>query len=258
MRNDSSKLHTLINQDEIDLSHVRKRTRSVPANTVISKPEIEQPPAADTDPMPVNGGGPERRVIKTKHGKKEVNYQTGYGLPPKSGQFQPGQSGNKKGRPKQSRNLRSVMEDIYHRTTEIRRNGKTVKMPLFQVILEQDAMKAASGEAKAIMRVRNDLLKLMGFDDASLQKGSAAETAEGRAVVLTDGQTRLLSHMRRMQYQEMGFSDEDIDDLLKLDFGPAVLPANAEESTPPSTPATEQSGPDTVDDDRLDNDDEII
>lgn len=212
-----------------DLSQVRRRVRPGSVATVAEANAVSGGHAAatlntqDSVTLPEASNAAPTTIIKTKHGRKEVAYETGYGLPPKSGQFKPGQSGNRKGRPKGSVNLRTAMEDLYHRQTEIRRNGKTVKMPLFQVILEQDAMKAASGEAKAIQRVRSDFLKLMGFEEARIAKGKDAgggEPTVSTATGLTDSERHLLRHFKKIEYATLGFAADDIEDLLDLDFGP--------------------------------------
>lgn len=212
----------------IDLSHVRRRVRS---GREVTRPGADRAPdvdvtatsnAANAQTSCERVAAVPTKVIKTKHGRKEVTYETGYGLPPKSGQFKSGQSGNKKGRPKGSINLRTAMEALYLRPMEIRRNGKMVKMPFFQVILEQDAMKAASGEAKAIARVRSDVLKLMGLEEAKIAKARDVGLEEEAAITadLTDSERRMLRHIKKIDYAKLGFAEEDIEDLLDIDFGP--------------------------------------
>jgi hypothetical protein len=227
----------------VDLSHVRRRVRPESVATELAADgatDIETTVAANTRAAQTSTDASkalQKTIIKTKHGRKEVAYETGYGLPPKSGRFKPGQSGNRKGRPKGSVNLRKAMEDLYHRQTEIRRNGKTVKMPLYQVILELDAMKAASGEAKAIQRVRSDILKLMGFEEARIAEGKEVGPQQEAAtpVDLTESERRILRHHKKVEYAALGFAEDDIQDLLDLDFGsPRLILRNGSRRTPSS------------------------
>ena len=59
-----------------------------------------------------------------RSGKDEL-YEVGYGKPPKHTQFKPGQSGNRKGRPRGQRNFRTVVNDALKRKSPSgRANGR--------------------------------------------------------------------------------------------------------------------------------------
>ena len=53
------------------------------------------------------------------------DYEIGYGKPPKKHQFKPGQSGNRKGRPKGTKNTATLLREILDRKIELR-TGRTV------------------------------------------------------------------------------------------------------------------------------------
>ncbi|MGY4185917.1 DUF5681 domain-containing protein [Bradyrhizobium sp. USDA 4459] len=48
----------------------------------------------------------------------------GYRRPPREHQFKPGQSGNKSGRPKGSKNEATIIDQLLNRKIEIRENGR--------------------------------------------------------------------------------------------------------------------------------------
>jgi hypothetical protein len=54
-------------------------------------------------------------------------YEVGYGKPPKSTRFQPGQSGNPRGRPKGTKNLKTDLIEELHETIEIREGNRSAK-----------------------------------------------------------------------------------------------------------------------------------
>lgn len=82
------------------------------------------------------------------------NYEVGYSKPPKRGQFQKGQSGNPKGRPKGRRNKGSVVRQVIDRKVAIRENGKTRKVTVFEALVESMVSKALTGSI-------NDQIKLI-------------------------------------------------------------------------------------------------
>ena len=65
--------------------------------------------------------------MRKKVRKPRARYAVGYGRPPTSSQFQPGQSGNPKGRPKGTRNASSMARDALERTVNIKVKGSLAK-----------------------------------------------------------------------------------------------------------------------------------
>lgn len=78
------------------------------------------------------------------------DYETGYMKPPKSGQFQPGQSGNPKGRPSGSKNTYKLLDDIVNEKVQITKNGRLVRISKKQAMLLQAVNKAVQGDLKAL------------------------------------------------------------------------------------------------------------
>lgn len=77
-------------------------------------------------------------------------YEIGYGKPPKSSQFQSGQSGNKKGRPKGSKNVYTLLNEILSQTIPVREGDKTIKISKKVAMLMQLTNEAIKGNIKAM------------------------------------------------------------------------------------------------------------
>jgi hypothetical protein len=80
----------------------------------------------------------------------DQGYKVGYGRPPLHGQFKPGTSGNKKGRPKGSRNAKSLVEEVANSPVTVRENGKTRKTTKLRAMLEAAAVNAMKGDIRAL------------------------------------------------------------------------------------------------------------
>jgi hypothetical protein len=77
-------------------------------------------------------------------------YSVGYGRPPTSSQFKPGESGNPKGRPKGARNASSMARDALEGTISIKEKGKWRKMSVRKAAYRRLAEKAVAGDVKAL------------------------------------------------------------------------------------------------------------
>lgn len=93
-------------------------------------------------------------------------YEIGYGKPPKSSRFKPGQSGNPRGRPKGAKNKRPglheermkdiILEEAYREIT-VRDGNRNVSVPMAQAVVRAMSVKAAKGDHRS-QRLFTELL----------------------------------------------------------------------------------------------------
>jgi hypothetical protein len=78
------------------------------------------------------------------------DYVVGYRRPPKATQFAAGKSGNPKGRPKGSRSVGAVLNDVLQQKIAVTENGKTRRIPALEVMLRRLANDAMRSDPNAI------------------------------------------------------------------------------------------------------------
>jgi len=80
-------------------------------------------------------------------------YEVGYRKPPKATQFQPGRSGNPRGRPKGLVTLASALEAAVSERVVVTENGRSRSLSKLEVVVKQAVNKAASGDLRAMQFV---------------------------------------------------------------------------------------------------------
>jgi hypothetical protein len=79
-----------------------------------------------------------------------ATYEVGYKRPPRATQFQPGTSGNRRGRPKGPKTVGAVLRDVLRRKVEVTEKGKTRRIGILEVMLRRLANEAMRSDPRAI------------------------------------------------------------------------------------------------------------
>lgn len=116
-------------------------------------------------------------------------YEVGYGKPPLHSRFKKGQSGNVHGRPKNSLNLRTIVEAALRERIVVTENGKRRKISKLEIAVKQLANKAAAGDPRSTRQVL-DLFQILGL--ANIPTSQHSETlSEADQQMLKNLQLRL-------------------------------------------------------------------
>ncbi len=88
------------------------------------------------------------RKPKTK--PNGANYQVGYGRPPVSGQFKPGQSGNPRGRPRAAPDLQDILTRALAMRVPVTENGRRRTITMAEAVIRGVVADAARRDPKAV------------------------------------------------------------------------------------------------------------
>jgi hypothetical protein len=95
----------------------------------------------------INAGAAESGT--SEDAAEQVPYKVGYRRPPKHTQFQKGQSGNVRGRPRGRKNTKTIILEAAYEPIEVTVNGRRKKMPKIHVAVAQLVNDAVKGDRKA-------------------------------------------------------------------------------------------------------------
>ena len=111
-------------------------------------------------------------------------YEIGYGKPPQNHRFEPGQSGNKKGRPRGSKNTYTLLNEILNQKITVKENDENIKISKKVAMLTQLVNKGVKGDIKAISTLLPHML-MADIKEEDREKVLASLNQDDRAIIQT-------------------------------------------------------------------------
>jgi Family of unknown function (DUF5681) len=109
------------------------------------------------------------------------DYEVGFGRPPKANQFKPGKSGNPRGRPKGTRPVGAVLQEVLRQRIPVTENGRTRRLPALEVMIRRLANEAMRSEPSAIKLILSLVDRYTETAEATLSIDEVL--AEDRAII---------------------------------------------------------------------------
>src|SRR5215472_2122866 len=116
-------------------------------------------------------------------GEKCRDYEVGYGKPPRHARFKKGQSGNPRGRPSESKNLKTLLSEALNEPVIVTENdGRRRKITKREAIVRQVVDCSATPDLRAV-RIVFDLLRDIENQSEPASPETSAFTAADKEVI---------------------------------------------------------------------------
>ena len=114
--------------------------------------------------------------------EKQRDYEVGYGKPPHHTRFQSGQSGNPRGRPSGSKNLKTLLSEALNEPVIITENGRRRKITKREAIVREVVNYSARPDLRAVRIVFELLRDIEGQSEPASPETSAFTTADEEVI----------------------------------------------------------------------------
>jgi hypothetical protein len=143
--------------------------------------------------------GRSSKVLRSKRSVESANegisqhYAVGYGKPPVRSRFRPGVSGNSKGRPKNSKNLKTLIRQAMTATISIQEGASTRRVSKIEGVVLRQLQNALKGDDRSAMAVIKMAMQMGFLEDADTNRVAAADLSATDEAILQ----QLLAHHQR-------------------------------------------------------------
>jgi hypothetical protein len=127
------------------LPPARVRTRRLPATPDAAVTAAAETAALPSEPAPE----PDTQSAPAAGTSDEPRYEIGYCKPPTQTRFQPGRSGNPRGRPKGSKSLNTLVQETLSAKVTVRTGEGTKKISRIEAVLQKTLEQAMKGNGRA-------------------------------------------------------------------------------------------------------------
>jgi hypothetical protein len=110
-------------------------------------------------------------------------YAIGYGKPPATSRFKPGQSGNVKGRPKGHKNLKTLIRQAMTARISIQEGSSSRQVSKLEGVVLRQLQSALKGDDRSAMAVMKIATQLGILDDAPEANSETALTANDERIL---------------------------------------------------------------------------
>lgn len=122
--------------------------------------------------------------------KPRADYEVGYGRPPKHTQFKPGQSGNPRGRPKGTKNLKAdLMEELGERIV-VREGDATRRVSKQRAVVKTLVAKALKGDARSGSLLTGLMMRLLDTGEGAPEVAEPLLEDEREILAAFEGRLR--------------------------------------------------------------------
>ena len=106
------------------------------------------------------------------------NYEVGWGKPPLGTRFRKGQSGNPKGRPRGTKNLKTDLMEELQETIVVREGDRTIRMSRQRAMIKTVMNKSLKGDARAFITLIRMITRFTEPDGGSTEVDEALSADE--------------------------------------------------------------------------------
>lgn len=116
------------------------------------------PKSLRPDPETQGGGASGRR---REPNETRGDYEVGYGKPPEHTRFRKGESGNPKGRPKGSKNLKTELAEELQERVAVKEGGRRCEVSKQRAMIKSLMARALQGDARAATLIINMVARFL-------------------------------------------------------------------------------------------------